>query len=185
MIMFFLEISELNANSEDPDQTPRYAASDLGLHCLLMSLLWDTRLKLVNTSCCCLSSEPHKAIYSIGRRRLFSFPLGKGVVPIMHVMHERNMRNKNKIICNKKDTDSHKIFLFALHGLFYSLKLGQRLSPFSIHNGEIILRKNSRCFRLSRAHAMQALTKAASAPSTAASGVFTICATETTPQKGC
>ena len=26
------------ANSEDPDQTPHFAASDLGLHCLLMSL---------------------------------------------------------------------------------------------------------------------------------------------------
>ena len=25
---------ELFANSEDPDQTPRSAASDLGLHCL-------------------------------------------------------------------------------------------------------------------------------------------------------
>ena len=25
---------ELFANSGDPDQTPRYAASDLGLHCL-------------------------------------------------------------------------------------------------------------------------------------------------------
>ena len=31
------------ANSVDPDQTPRSAASDLGLQCLLKSLLWDTR----------------------------------------------------------------------------------------------------------------------------------------------
>ena len=31
------------ANSVDPDQTPRYAASDLGLHCLPLSLLWDDR----------------------------------------------------------------------------------------------------------------------------------------------
>ena len=35
----------LNANSIDPDQTPRSAASDLGLHCLHMSHLWDARLK--------------------------------------------------------------------------------------------------------------------------------------------
>ena len=35
----FVEISELNANNADPDQTPRSAASDLGLHFLLMSLL--------------------------------------------------------------------------------------------------------------------------------------------------
>ena len=41
----FVEIPVLNANSVDPDQTPRYAASDLGLHCFPMSLLWDARLK--------------------------------------------------------------------------------------------------------------------------------------------
>ena len=35
------------ANSVDTDQTPRSAASDLGLHCLLMSFFWDARLKLV------------------------------------------------------------------------------------------------------------------------------------------
>ena len=38
------------ANSVDPDQTPRSAASDLGIHCLPMSLLWETRLKWVNMS---------------------------------------------------------------------------------------------------------------------------------------
>ena len=31
----------------DPDQTPRSAASDLGLHCLPVSLLLDARHKLV------------------------------------------------------------------------------------------------------------------------------------------
>ena len=40
-------ISELNANSIDPDQTPRSAASDLDLHRLPMSLLWNARLKWV------------------------------------------------------------------------------------------------------------------------------------------
>ena len=32
------------ANNEDPDQTPRPAASDLGLHCLSMSQKRDARL---------------------------------------------------------------------------------------------------------------------------------------------
>ena len=41
-------MSELNANSVEPDQTPCSAASDLGLHCLPMSLLWDASLKWVN-----------------------------------------------------------------------------------------------------------------------------------------
>ena len=33
----------------DPDQTPRSAASDLDLHCLPMSLLWDARHEWVKT----------------------------------------------------------------------------------------------------------------------------------------
>ena len=39
-----------NANSVDPDQMPHSAVSDLGLHCLPLSLLWDTRYKWVKTS---------------------------------------------------------------------------------------------------------------------------------------
>ena len=47
-----MEISVLNANSVEPDQTPRSAASDLGLHCLSLhyletSHLWDGRHKLI------------------------------------------------------------------------------------------------------------------------------------------
>ena len=43
----FIEICLFNANSVDPYQTPRVAASDLALHHLSMSLLWDARLKRV------------------------------------------------------------------------------------------------------------------------------------------
>ena len=38
---------ELFANSGDPDQTPHSAASDLGLHCLPITLLWVSRLQWV------------------------------------------------------------------------------------------------------------------------------------------
>ena len=38
----------LLANSEDPDQTPRSAAADPGLHCLPMFRKLDARLKWVN-----------------------------------------------------------------------------------------------------------------------------------------
>ena len=38
----------INANSVDPDQTPRSAVSDLGLHCLQMFHLWDAGHKWVN-----------------------------------------------------------------------------------------------------------------------------------------
>ena len=43
----FIEIPVYNANSVDPDQTPRSAASDLGLYFLPVSLLWDARHKWV------------------------------------------------------------------------------------------------------------------------------------------
>ena len=43
----FIEIHVFKANSADPDQTPRSAASDLSLHCLQLSHLWDARLKWV------------------------------------------------------------------------------------------------------------------------------------------
>ena len=47
LLSCFVEISEINANSEDPDQTPYSAASDLDLHCLPVSIFWDARLKWV------------------------------------------------------------------------------------------------------------------------------------------
>ena len=44
------EIVVLTANSVDTDRAPRFVASDLGLHVLTMSFLWDGRHKWVNTS---------------------------------------------------------------------------------------------------------------------------------------
>ena len=41
-------MDKLFANSGDPDQTPRSAASDLGLHCLPITLLRVSRLQWVN-----------------------------------------------------------------------------------------------------------------------------------------
>ena len=46
----FSEMPVINANSVDPDQMPHSAASDLGLHCLPMSHLWDARPKWVKES---------------------------------------------------------------------------------------------------------------------------------------
>ena len=37
-----------NENNVDHDRTPRSAASDLGLHCLPMSVLGDARLEWVD-----------------------------------------------------------------------------------------------------------------------------------------
>ena len=44
------KMDKLLANSEDPDQTPRSAASDLGLHCLPITLLGSPNYNgLINT----------------------------------------------------------------------------------------------------------------------------------------
>ena len=45
LLPHFIKISISNAKSVDLDQTLRSAASDLGLHCLPVSLLWDVRHK--------------------------------------------------------------------------------------------------------------------------------------------
>ena len=42
-LIFIIIMSELNANRVEPEQTPRSAASDLGLDCF-PSVLWDARL---------------------------------------------------------------------------------------------------------------------------------------------
>ena len=47
IIKIFYRIPVFFANSVDPDQTPQTAASDLGLHCLPMSLLRDARQKWI------------------------------------------------------------------------------------------------------------------------------------------
>ena len=41
-------MAKLFANSGDPDQMPHSAASDLGLHCLPVTLLQVSRLQWVN-----------------------------------------------------------------------------------------------------------------------------------------
>ena len=45
LFICFIEIPVFNANSVDPDQMRQNAASDLGLHCLLVTLLGLSRLK--------------------------------------------------------------------------------------------------------------------------------------------
>ena len=47
ILLCFIAILVVNAKSVDPDQMLHSVASDLGLHCLQMSLLWDTRDKWV------------------------------------------------------------------------------------------------------------------------------------------
>ena len=43
-------MAKLFASSGDPDQTPRSAATDLGLHCLPVTHLRVSRLQWVNVS---------------------------------------------------------------------------------------------------------------------------------------
>ena len=50
LLSYYVEVSEVNANRVDTDQMLHSAASDLGLQCLPMSLVWDARLKCVKAS---------------------------------------------------------------------------------------------------------------------------------------
>ena len=55
----YRKMDKLFANSKDPDQRPRSVASDLGLHCLPITLLGVSRLqwvkvRTVNLSIICI-----------------------------------------------------------------------------------------------------------------------------------
>ena len=48
LLSYFVGISELYANNVDHNRTPCSAASELGVHYLLMSVLWYAGLELVD-----------------------------------------------------------------------------------------------------------------------------------------
>ena len=50
--------------SVDPDQTPRSAESDLSLHCLPLSHLWDARHKWFKWYCSEITSKLSFLVYS-------------------------------------------------------------------------------------------------------------------------
>ena len=49
--IFTEKMSKLSANRGEPDQTPKNAASDLGLHCLSFTLLGFSRLNVLKDTC--------------------------------------------------------------------------------------------------------------------------------------
>ena len=53
-------MAKLFANSGDPDQTPHSMASDLGLHCLPITLLRVSRLQWVNLTTLLANSADDK-----------------------------------------------------------------------------------------------------------------------------
>ena len=65
VILHFFSIFDKQANMVDPDQTPRFAASDLGLQCLPRSLKMDAKLIWV-------------------KKRLFPFSL-KNILPLFQM----------------------------------------------------------------------------------------------------
>ena len=63
LLSCFVEIPVINANSVDPDQSPHSGVSDLGLHCLPMSLLWDSMHKWVKVPSKLCKRRHSKNIY--------------------------------------------------------------------------------------------------------------------------
>ena len=55
-------MAKLFADSEDPDQTPCSAASDLGLHCLQSTLLWVPWLQWVKTGLAVYSTLSNESV---------------------------------------------------------------------------------------------------------------------------
>ena len=63
VLPWIIKMPVINAYSVDPDQTPRCAASDLGLHCLPMFHLWDARHKWVKLRICTVCSESSQGAF--------------------------------------------------------------------------------------------------------------------------
>ena len=63
LLLCFIEISVFNANGVDPNQTSRFAASDLGLHYLPASFLWDARHKWVNAKPFVVTTYARKVLF--------------------------------------------------------------------------------------------------------------------------
>ena len=59
-------MAKLFANSGDHDQMPQNAASDLGLHCLLVTLLRVSRLQWVNQKVLTVFLFLHENLYVVG-----------------------------------------------------------------------------------------------------------------------
>ena len=91
------------ANSVDPDQTPHSAASDLGLHCLPMSPLWDARHKWVK-------DKYGKVI------RYFNI-LGALWISLA------NCVDRDRVLCSA----AYELSLYSLLRVFYTVYLSSRV----------------------------------------------------------
>ena len=70
-------MANLFANCEDPDQTPHSAASDLGLHCLPITLLGVSQLQWINSGWFKLFLSPWETSDSSRKLMLLRDILGK------------------------------------------------------------------------------------------------------------
>ena len=82
-------MAKLFTNSEDPDQTPHSAASDLGLHCLPSTLLWVSQLQWVN-----IDTPSYLELY-IGLFISGKFPRQKFAVKNLLLLHVRQGKEMN------------------------------------------------------------------------------------------
>ena len=92
LLLCFKEIPAFNANSAGPDQTPQNVASDLGLHCLPLSLLRDARFKWIDEDSFCVYLFPFQHIKNISED-IQEMPQSRNTALLRH-QKERGMRNK-------------------------------------------------------------------------------------------
>ena len=88
----FIEISVFNTHSVDPDQTPRSVASDLGLHCLLVSQPKRVNKKYQCTCRC----------WSCICREQSDYPFKQSNILKMSVINLVEASNKNKSTQKKR-----------------------------------------------------------------------------------
>ena len=74
-------MAKLFANSEKPDQTPRTEASDLGLHCLPITILGVSQLQWVKTHPHYMIPMKCQVLFSLKKKRYNSSATIATIVP--------------------------------------------------------------------------------------------------------
>ena len=98
-------MAKLSANSGDPDQMPCSAASDLGLHCFPITLLWISRLQWVKELITTTADNNLKHVFLISKKISLDISCELSVKQIIHLKCQdlfsvkNNKKNYKNVVC--------------------------------------------------------------------------------------
>ena len=130
---------ELFANSGDPDQMPRSAASDLGLHCLPVTLLGVSRLQWVNNYMCWVLISETLLLKGLNILVVFLSCFARDMTYVTLVCFpahqtsekESTLKGKNLLLKRSKFF-SFRVVSYIRRGENIVTSLGSNINPFQV-----------------------------------------------------